>query len=490
MTTTQEIFPPCDLVIYGGLGDLSRRKLIISLYRLEKGDFLEPDTRIIAVDRLEENSASFIKIAYKSLQDFLGEPLDEALWEKYSARLSYQKMDLTQPEEYKIFNQLTDSSKRVMVNYFAVAPFLFQHICKGLKHSGVLTDQSRMVMEKPIGHDLESSKEINDVVASVFNDDQVFRIDHYLGKETVLNLLALRFANSIFTTNWDHNTIDSVQITVAEEVGIEGRWDYFDHTGQLRDMVQNHLLQILTFVAMEPPVNLEAQSIHNEKIKVLDALRPITVENVHEKTVRGQYTDGFIKGKSVLGYLNEEGANTSSTTESFVALRVDIDNWRWAGVPFYLRTGKCLMNKRTEIVINFKQLPHNIFKESYRNLPENKLIIHLQPNEGIEIQMLNKIPGIDENIKLQRTKLDLSFSETFKNSKLFGGYEKLVLEAMRGNPTLFISRAEIEQAWTWIDSISEAWEKSNEETKGYPAGTWGPVASVALLARDGRAWEE
>ncbi len=490
MTIQKEIFKACDLVIYGGLGDLSRRKLIISLYRLEKGKFLEPDTRIIAVDRLAEDSASFIKIALKSLQEFLGNPVEEQIWNKFCARLSYQQMDLTRPDEYKVFNKLTDSSKRVMVNYFAVAPFLFRYICQGLKHSGVLTDSSRMVMEKPIGHDIISSKEINDVVASVFNDDQVFRIDHYLGKETVLNLLALRFANSIFTTNWDHNTIDSVQITVAEEVGIEGRWEYFDQTGQLRDMVQNHLLQILTFVAMEPPVNLEAQSIHNEKIKVLNALRPITAENVLSNTVRGQYTNGVQKDIAVPGYLEEEGANTISTTESFVALRVDIDNWRWAGVPFYLRTGKCMKYKRTEIVINFKQIPHNIFTESFKNLPANKLIIHLQPNEGIEIQMLNKIPGIDENIKLQKTKLDLSFSETFKNSRLFGGYEKLVLEAMRGNPTLFISREEIEQAWSWIDSIQDAWKATHEEAQDYPAGSWGPIASDEMLARDGRTWEE
>jgi len=490
MKTPQETFPDCDLVIYGGLGDLSRRKLLISLYRLEHGNFLEPGTRIIAVDRLEEDTASYIKIAYQSLQSFLGSPVDEAIWQKLSARLSYQQMDLMNPDEFKVFNDITDSSKRIMVNYFAVAPFLFKAICQGLEQSGVLTETSRMVMEKPIGHDLDSSKEINDVVASVFDESQVYRIDHYLGKETVLNLLALRFANSIFTTNWDHNTIDSVQITVAEEVGIEGRWEYFDQTGQLRDMVQNHLLQILTFVAMEPPVNLEAQSIHNEKIKVLNALRPITLDNVNERTVRGQYTNGFQKGAEVPGYLEEEGANTESTTESFVALRVDIDNWRWAGVPFYLRTGKRLMNKRTEIVINFKQLPHNIFTESYKELPANKLVIHLQPNEGIDVQMLNKVPGIDENIKLQKTKLDLSFSDTFKNSSLYGGYEKLVLEAMRGNPTLFISREEIEQAWSWVDSIQDAWEHANEEPKGYPAGSWGPVASVALLARDGRAWEE
>jgi len=486
----KKTFKPCDLVIYGALGDLSKRKLLISLYRLEKSNLLEPETRIIGIDRLAEDSAGFVDIAHKSLQSFLNDTIENDVWKRFSARLSYLQIDLTQADQYKKLNAVIDQKSRVMVNYFAVSPFLFKNICQGLDKSGILTNESRMVMEKPIGHDLKSSREINDVVAEVFHEDQVYRIDHYLGKETVLNLLALRFANSIFTTNWNHNTIDHVQITVAEEVGIEGRWEYFDHTGQLRDMVQNHLLQILTFTAMEPPANLEADSIHSEKIKVLKALRPITIHNVEEKTVRGQYTAGYLKGTAVPGYLEEEGANTESTTESFVALRVDIDNWRWAGVPFYLRTGKRLHNKRTEIVVNFKQLPHNIFSDSFRELPPNKLIIHLQPNEGVEIEMLNKIPGIDENIKLQKTKLDLSFSDHFKKHSIFGGYEKLILEALRGNPTLFLSREEIEQAWTWIDSIQDAWAHNNATPKPYPAGSWGPVASVALLARDGRAWEE
>ncbi|MDO8938840.1 MAG: glucose-6-phosphate dehydrogenase [Methylicorpusculum sp.] len=486
---SSKTYNPCDLVIYGALGDLSRRKLLTCLYRLELSNFIEPDTCIIGIDRMELESSEFIEIAHKSLQEFLNTDLDEAVWKRFSSRLSYLQIDLTRMEQYSKLLAFVDHSKRVMVNYFAVSPVLFKSICQGLDQSGVLSRTSRMVMEKPIGHDLKSSREINDEVAKAFNEDQVFRIDHYLGKETVLNLLALRFANSIFTTNWDHNTIDHVQITVAEEVGIEGRWEYFDHTGQLRDMLQNHLLQILTFVAMEPPATLEAQSIHSEKIKVLKALRPITAKNVKEKTVRGQYTAGYMKGKPVPGYLEEEGANTKSITESFVALRVDIDNWRWAGVPFYLRTGKRMNGKRTEIVINFKRLPHNIFRDSYRELPPNKLIIHLQPNEGVEIQVLNKIPGIDENIKLQKTKLDLSFSETFKNSRIFGGYEKLVLEAMRGNPTLFLSREEIEQAWTWIDSIQNAWTHLLESPISYPAGTWGPIASDSLLAQDGRAWE-
>lgn len=486
----QQTFKPCDLVIYGALGDLSTRKLIASLYRLEKASLIEGDTHITGVDLHNKTNLEFTKIAKQSLKKFLNEPLEQEIWQRFSARLAYIQIDLTEMDQYKKLESVIDSEKRDLINYFSVAPFLFTHICQGLAQSGILTKESKVVVEKPLGHDLTSSQEINDAFAQVFNEDQIYRIDHYLGKETVLNLLALRFANSIFTSNWDHNTIDSIQITVSEEVGIEGRWGYFDHTGQLRDMLQNHLLQILTFIAMEPPVNLEAKSIRREKVKVLEALRPITANNVAEKTVRGQYASGFLNGAGVPGYLEEDGANTDSTTESFVALRVDIDNWRWADVPFYLRTGKRMQSKRTEIVINFKQLTHNIFKDSFQNLPANKLIIHLQQQEGVEIQILNKVPSIGGNIKLQKTKLDLSFSDPVKEKPVFGGYERLILEAMRSNPTLFLSREEIEQAWTWVDSIQDAWAHQNESPKPYPAGSWGPVASVALLARDGRNWEE
>lgn len=486
----EKTFKPCDLVIFGALGDLSRRKLLISLYHLEKSHLITPDTKIIGVDRLPEDTAGFVEITIKSLQEFLGEAIDNAVWAKFSSRLSYLKIDLTQPDQFQQLHAVIDQKNRVIVNYFSVPPSLFKNICQGLDKSGVLTRESRIVMEKPIGHDLASSKEINDEVAKVFKEDQVYRIDHYLGKETVLNLLALRFANSIFTTNWDHNAIDHIQITVAEDIGIEGRWGYFDDAGQLRDMVQNHLLQILTFIAMEPPVNLDAKNIHREKIKVLSALRPITADNAEQTTVRGQYSAGYHKGKPVPGYLEEEGANQQSTTDSFVALRVDIDNWRWANVPFYLRTGKRMPAKRSEIVVHFKQLPHNIFKDSYRNLPANKLIIRLQPNEGVEVHMLNKEPGINETIKLHQTKLDLSFSDTFNNSRIFGAYERLLLEAMRGNSALFISRDEIEQAWTWVDSVQNAWNTLNDAPKSYAAGTWGPDASAALIARDGRAWDE
>jgi glucose-6-phosphate 1-dehydrogenase len=279
----KKIYKPCDLIIYGALGDLSRRKLFISLYRLENANLLEPNTRILGVDRHDNDNATFIAFILKNLQEFLHDKIEDSIWQRFSARLSYLKIDLTQQDQYLQLKAVLTPHTHVAVNYFAVSPVLFKNICHGLQHAGVLNQESRMVMEKPIGHDLQSCKDINDAVAKVFSEAQVFRIDHYLGKETVLNLLALRFANSIFTTNWDHNTIDHIQITVAEEVGIEGRFEYFDKTGQLRDMLQNHLLQILTFVAMEPPVNLEAKSIRNEKIKVLEALRPITLNNVEEK---------------------------------------------------------------------------------------------------------------------------------------------------------------------------------------------------------------
>ncbi|OIP92346.1 MAG: glucose-6-phosphate dehydrogenase [Syntrophobacteraceae bacterium CG2_30_61_12] len=481
---------PCDLVVFGAQGDLARRKLIPSLYQLEKAELIAPDTSIVGVARRESNTEGYVALVRESLERFMTEPIDRAVWERFAGRLRYARIDLTQPDQYQLLQAQVNQELRETVNYLAVAPDLFGPICQGLATAGLTTERTRVVLEKPIGTDLASSRLINDAVGACFHEGQVYRIDHYLAKETVLNLLALRFANSIFTTNWDHNTIDHVQITVAEEVGIEGRWGYFDQSGQLRDMVQNHLLQILTLVAMEPPVSLDADSIRGEKLKVLKALRPITRDNVDDKSVRGQYTAGFLKGGPVPGYLEEAGGNPRSHTETFAALRVDIDNWRWADVPFYLRTGKRMTSKRSEVVIHFKRLPHNIFRESYRKLPANRLIIQLQPNEGVEIEVLNKVPGLGKGLELQRTMLDLSFSETFKNDRIPDAYERLLLEAMRGNQALFIRRDEVEQAWTWIDSIQNAWRSQNEPPKPYPAGTWGPVASVALLARDGREWDE
>lgn len=481
---------PCDLVLFGTKGDLARRKLLPSLYQLELAGLLADDSRIVGVARHELSLEEYKAEVEVSLDTFIKEEIDQEAKERFLARLQYCQVDMKDPEQYKRLAKIVDLEKRTMVNYFSTPPSIFGDICTGLNHAGLIVEETRVVVEKPIGHCLESSKVINDKIAEFFLERQIYRIDHYLGKETVLNLLVLRFANAIFTNNWDHECIDHVQITVAEKVGVEGRWGYYDDAGQMRDMVQNHLLQILSLVAMEPPVDVSADNIRDEKLKVLKALRPINSENVQEKTVRGQYTAGFVKGAAVPGYLEEEGANTVSKTETFVSLRVDIDNWRWAGVPFYLRTGKRLPSKGTEIVVHFKKLPHNIFKDTYKSLPDNKLIIRLQPDEGVEIHLLNKVPGLGEQMELQQTKLDLSFSDTFKSARIADAYERLMLEAMLGNQSLFVRRDEVEAAWSWVDGILDAWKHTNELPKPYSAGSWGPVASIAMLARDEREWDE
>ena len=484
-------FVPCDFVLFGTKGDLARRKLLPSLYQLEKADLMHAETKVIGVARQDITKEEYVALVKESIENFSKEELCQDTWKRFSEKLDYVLVDMKNPDSYKAFKEHVDL-KRMMVCYFATPPSIFGDICLGLKAAKIIDKSMRVVLEKPIGHDLASSKVINDQVAEFFDESQIYRIDHYLGKETVLNLISLRFANSIFATNWDHNCIDHVQISVAESVGIEGRWGYFDEAGQMRDMVQNHLLQILTLVAMEPPANLDADSIRDEKLKVLKALRPIDASNVRQNTVRGQYVGGFIKGKEVPGYLDEPDANTSSESETFIALKVELDNWRWAGVPFYLRTGKRLPNKTSEVVIYFKRQPHNLFKDSFPELPPNKLTIRLQPDEGVEVTVMNKVPGLTGrgSMDLQKSKLNLSFSDTFKDERIPDAYEKLLLEVMLGNQALFVRRDEVEAAWKWVDGILAAWKNSNEPPEPYQAGTWGPVASIALLAREDRAWYE
>jgi glucose-6-phosphate 1-dehydrogenase len=479
-----------EIVIFGALGDLSRRKLLPSLYQLELAGLLGDETLIVGVARDDITLEQFTQQINDGLNEFIPEALDVNAVTKFLARLVYQQLDFKNIAAYSGLVTTLSSVKTPRVYYFSTPPAIYGDISEGLKSAKLIRDNDRVVMEKPIGHCLESSKVINDQVSQYFNENQIYRIDHYLGKETVLNLLVLRFANSLFTNNWDRNSIDHVQITVAESVGIEGRWGFYDEAGQMRDMVQNHLLQILSLLAMEPPADLSADSVRDEKLKVIKALKPITRQNVKDKTVRGQYADGYLNGLAVPGYLNEEGANANSGTETFVAIKAEIDNWRWAGVPFYLRTGKRMPKKHSEIVVHFKQQPHNIFSESYTDLPSNKLTIRLQPDEGVELEMMNKIPGIASQMQIHENKLDLSFSKAYDNQRVVDAYERLLLEVVNGNQSLFVRRDEVEAAWQWADGIIAAWQSTNEAPKSYAAGSWGPVSSISLIARDDRQWVE
>ena len=481
----------CDMVLFGALGDLSRRKLIPALYQLERADLIESDSRIIAVARDDMPAANIGERVNEILQQFVAEQeRDEVSVARFCKRFQYVRMDFAESGSYKSLQQCLEQEQQQRIFYLATPPSLYSTICKGLHDVGLTEEPTRIILEKPIGHNLSSSKDINEEVGRYFNESQIYRIDHYLGKETVLNLLALRFANSLFSNNWDHHAVDHIQITAAEQVGVEGRWSYYDDAGQLRDMVQNHLLQVLSLIAMEPPSRLDAESIRDEKLKVLKALRPIDASNSQQMTVRGQYAKGFSGEKKVPGYLEEEGAKENSETETFVALKAHIDNWRWSGVPFYLRTGKRMPEKRSEVVITFKKQPHNIFHETLPDLPPNKLVIRLQPDEGVEVEMINKIPGLGKRMQLKATTLDLSFDETFKKKRIADAYERLLLEVMHGNQYLFVHRQEVEHAWQWIDGIIAAWETTDESPKPYPAGSWGPVAAVTLLAQDGREWDE
>ncbi len=479
-----------EIVIFGALGDLSRRKLLPALYQLEVCGLINEESRIVGAARQTHSLEQFREIVIDNLNNFVKEEIDQDVLQRFINRLVYQTLDFKDINSFDELAKTLEKGNSTRVYYFSTPPAIYGDICHGLSNASLIGDTDRVVMEKPIGDSLESSKIINDQVSEFFKEEQTYRIDHYLGKETVLNLLVLRFANALFTNNWDRNSIDHVQITVAESVGIEGRWGFYDEAGQMRDMVQNHLLQILSLLAMEPPADLSATSVRDEKLKVVKALRPINKDNIKEKTVRGQYSDGFLNGIPVPGYLNEDGANQTSTTETFVAIKAEIDNWRWKGVPFYIRTGKRMPAKHSEIVVHFKQQPHNIFQESYSDLPANKLTIRLQPDEGVELQMMNKIPGIASQMNIQENKLDLSFSKTYNDERVVDAYERLMLEILNGNQSLFVSRDEVEAAWTWADSIIDAWASTNEAPKPYAAGSWGPVSSISLIARDDRQWVE
>ena len=476
-----------DLVIFGGTGDLALRKLLPALYHRDRDGQLPEGSRIIAESRAETGDDAYRELNHEAQRDNLrGEAVDEEVWSRFAGRLHYTQADALDHGSWGgLVDQLAGHEHRVRVAYLATAPSIFGAIANGFAHHGLIHEDTRIVLEKPVGHDYESAREINDEVGRHFAEDQVFRIDHYLGKETVQNLLALRFANSMFEPLWRRGVIDHVQITVAETLGVGGRIDFYEDTGALRDMVQNHLLQLLCLVAMEPPSNRSHDAVRDEKLKVLRALRPITGENVRTDTVRGQYRAGAIDGQAVPAYVEELGTEESQT-ETFVALKLAIENWRWSDVPFYLRTGKRLKAKHSEIVLQFQRVPHSIFPELKYDVEPNRLTIRLQPDEGVKLHVMAKEPG-PGGFDLRPVSLDLSFEETF-GVRYPDAYERLLMEVIRGNPALFMRRDEIEASWHWVDQIIAGWDETRHKVSSYLAGSWGPTASSMLLDRDGRHW--
>ncbi|ACL30681.1 glucose-6-phosphate dehydrogenase [Buchnera aphidicola str. APS (Acyrthosiphon pisum)] len=481
----------CDLVIFGAKGDLTKRKLLPALYKLEKSKKIHKYTRIIASGRADWSTEDYIEKIKTEVKNFLNEEINDLIWKNLSSRIFFCNIDVHEPLHFFRLKTILKQKKNIIVYYCAVPPNTLNSIFIGLGNAHLNSVPSRIVLEKPLGVCLKTSKKINDQISKYFLESQIFRIDHYLGKESILNLFALRFSNTCLFYNWNNKTIDHIQITVSEEVGIEDRWNYFNMMGQMKDMVQNHLLQILTILTMDQPKNISSESIQHEKVKILRSLNPINIHNINKKTVRGQYCSGVINEKKVPSYLEENGANKNSLTETFVAIKVDLNNKQWSGVPFYLRTGKRLAHKYSEIVVFFKKKPTNLFKNLNSELLQNKLIIRLEPNPNIIFDFSVKAPGLEQEYKIENSQLKSSqFSKKYSKNSI-DAYERLLFEIMRGVQSLFVCRDEIEAAWKWIDPIIHAWKNSkNNAPQLYMSGTWGPKNSDLLLAHDGRVWYE
>lgn len=479
-----------DLVIFGGTGDLSTRKLLPALFQLHHHGLAGRLHRIIATGRGDIGTAAFREQAEVNLHQYLPEGRwDEAIWETFRDSLYFARVDADSATDYgELADLLDEGGAPRRLYYLATLPSLYGTICQHLKDSGLVNDHSSVVLEKPLGHDLASCQAINEQVAAVFAEESTFRIDHYLGKETVQNLMAVRFGNPLFSPMWRNTFVDNVQITVAEEIGVEGRGSYYAKTGALRDMMQNHLLQVLSIVAMEPPASLRPTDIRDEKMKVLRALVPITAADVKSHTVRARYQAGAVDGQAVIGFLEEADFEDADTTETYVAIKATIDNWRWAGVPFYLRTGKRLSRRYSEIVIEYKKQPFSLFANDPNELT-NKLVIRLQPEETISLHTLNKKPGLTKKLRLQPVELHLT-DDSLNKGDSYDAYERLLLDALNGDQTLFMRRDEVETAWRWTDSIIEAWHDTDMPIKHYNSGTMGPNAATALIAVDGRSWYE
>ncbi len=476
-----------DLVLFGGTGDLAWRKLMPSLFQAWRHGKLPEGGRILAVARDERSDTAYrayIKERFAEVED-AKRPSDEE-FARFAELLHYRRMDLSLPEHYAGLRQWVEARNAdTVVLFLATSPHLFPQIVAQLGAVGLNGPKVRVVLEKPLGHDLASAQQINRVVATAFREEQALRIDHYLGKPAVQNLAALRFGNVLFEPLWRRECIANIQITIAESIGVGTRGDFYDRTGALRDMIQNHALQLLTMVAMEPPSSNDADALRDEKLKVLRSLRPFTAESAIRDVVRGQYRAGSVEGGRAVGYLEEAKVPAGSTTETFVALRTEVQNWRWAGVPFYLRTGKRLAERNAQIVVNFRPTPHNIFGGVSR---ANQLVIKLQPEDGLELHLL-AAKGSAQSETLAPVFLDLDFDKAFAENRV-GGYERLLMDALAGRLNLFVRSDEQEQAWRWVEPVLDAWRNDASGPRPYAAGTWGPAAASALVARDGYAWAE
>lgn len=478
-----------DLVLFGGSGDLSMRKLLPAMFaRCVSGD-LPKDARIICIGRAHLEQQEFLATVEKDSKPHIKSPaLTPQAWQKFAARIVYVSVDATDAASYQpLAEALRPDPALTRVYYLATPPSLFSQICDNLAENKLVTPNSRVVLEKPLGRDLASAKQINAEVGTVFSESQIYRIDHYLGKETVQNLMALRFGNILFEPLWRREWISDVQITIAEKLGVGNRMGYYDNSGALRDMLQNHLLQLLCIVAMEPPTSIAPDAVRDEKLQVLRSLKKFTPTTLAQNIVRGQYRAGHVDGVAVPSYRDEPEAPAHSRTETFVALKAEIDTWRWAGVPFYLRTGKRMADGLAEIVVRFKQIPHSIFNQPTSSFQPNSLVIRLQPDEGLRMNLMAKTPG--DGMRLKPAELELDFRESFKTPRM-DAYERLLLDVLRGQLTLFMRGDELEAAWEWVEPILEHWEQSDNTPIPYSAGTWGPAAASALIGRDGLQWRE
>jgi len=480
---------PIDILLFGGRGDLTQRKLIPSLFQLHKKGSLAPDSRIIGLSRSGISSEEYCEILFNALEEYAPKCVGtEEQWSNFTQRVSFLTLDGNSRDDFiKLSQILEEQQSRHRLFYLATQPSLYVHICRNLAENNLITGDSRVILEKPIGQDLKTAQEINRQVSTWFSEEQTYRIDHYLGKETVQNLLILRFANSMFESQWNNHYIDHIQITIAEKIGVGTRGSFFEQVGTMRDMVQNHLLQLLCIIAMEPPYSSSPDAIRDEKLKVLKALKPIKDEALQKNVVRGQYGQSANETEKLKAYRNEEDVPTDSNMETFVALKAEVDNWRWSGVPFYLRTGKRMATGLCEIVVEYKKIPHSIFSSFNSSSIPNKLVIRLQPDESIKLRICEKRMGPGMNI--QPTELNLNPDQN-ANEHPPTAYERLLHDAINANATLFMRRDELEAAWQWVDPIIEDWNQNNRIPEMYPAGSWGPAASTLLLAKDGRLWNE